>query len=72
MEGVIKGHSKIPVLDRKERKMMPVIEIKTPRDVAGVSWGEHEFGPFIHSEKCMACLLYGGAEAAVTTGCNSQ
>lgn len=39
MKGVIKGHSKISVLDHKERKMMPVIEIKPPREVAGVSWG---------------------------------
>ena len=42
MGGAVKSQCKI-----RKRKSIPVTEIKTPREVADVSWGEYEFGSFI-------------------------
>lgn len=52
----------------RKRKIIPVIEIKTPREVADVSWGEYEFG----SQKNVPCTCYVDTVAAVTIGSNSQ
>lgn len=51
----------------RKRKIIPVIEIKTPREVADVSQGEYEFGSFIQKSTC-----YVDAVAGVTIGSNSQ
>ena len=51
MGGAVKSQCKI-----RKRKSIPVTEIKTPREVADVSWGEYEFGSFIQKNVPCACL----------------